>query len=411
MKFKTGLVSLLVVCGACSQATKETDVVKDSFDFAGQQLKYAFTQIDSAKASMPEEQLKRKPVSPRTIEDNGALRLVASRDWTSGFFPGELWYMYEYTQDDFWKKQAQAFTANIEDQKTNGGTHDMGFKMYCSFGNGYRLTNDANYKNILLESAATLITRYKPTIGCIRSWDHSRDKWQCPVIIDNMMNLELLFWAARNGGERRLYDMACEHADTTMKYQFRKDYSCYHVAVYDTITGHFIKGVTHQGLSDNSMWARGQAWAIYGYTMVYRETGEVRFLNFARKVADAYLSRLPEDLIPYWDFDAPDLSSGEPKDASAAAITASALLELSTYVTERDSSHYYYDQAEKMLEMLSSSAYKAGDTKYAFLLHSVGHMPRGGEVDASIIYADYYYLEALIRFKRLQEKRSILANL
>lgn len=181
-----------------------------------------------------------------------------------------------------------------------------------------------------------------------------------------MMNLELLFWAARNGGERRLYDMACEHADTTMKYQFRKDYSCYHVAVYDTITGHFIKGVTHQGLSDNSMWARGQAWAIYGYTMVYRETGEVRFLNFARKVADAYLSRLPEDLIPYWDFDAPDLSSGEPKDASAAAITASALLELSTYVTERDSSHYYYDQAEKMLEILSSSAYKAGDTKYAF---------------------------------------------
>ena len=151
MKFKTGLVSLLVVCGACSQATKETDVVKDSFDFAGQQLKYAFTQIDSAKASMPEEQLKRKPVSPRTIEDNGALRLVASRDWTSGFFPGELWYMYEYTQDDFWKKQAQAFTANIEDQKTNGGTHDMGFKMYCSFGNGYRLTNDANYKNILLD--------------------------------------------------------------------------------------------------------------------------------------------------------------------------------------------------------------------------------------------------------------------
>lgn len=254
---------------------------------------------------------------------------------------------------------------------------------------------------------------FNPEVGTFLSWPGmvKKENWPHNTIIDNMMNLELLFWAARNGGERRLYDMACEHADTTMKYQFRKDYSCYHVAVYDTITGHFIKGVTHQGLSDNSMWARGQAWAIYGYTMVYRETGEVRFLNFARKVADAYLSRLPEDLIPYWDFDAPDLSSGEPKDASAAAITASALLELSTYVTERDSSHYYYDQAEKMLEILSSSAYKAGDTKYAFLLHSVGHMPRGGEVDASIIYADYYYLEALIRFKRLQEKRSILANL
>ena len=272
MKFKTGLVSLLVVCGACSQATKETDVVKDSFDFAGQQLKYAFTQIDSAKASMPEEQLKRKPVSPRTIEDNGALRLVASRDWTSGFFPGELWYMYEYTQDDFWKKQAQAFTANIEDQKTNGGTHDMGFKMYCSFGNGYRLTNDANYKDILLESAATLITRYKPTIGCIRSWDHSRDKWQCPVIIDNMMNLELLFAATRLSGDSTFYKVAVSHVDRTMKEQYRPDGSCYHVVDYSMKDGSVRNRHTAQGYAHESAWSRGQAWGIYGLTLCYRET-------------------------------------------------------------------------------------------------------------------------------------------
>ena len=309
MKFKTGLVSLLVVCGACSQATKEADVVKDSFDFAGQQLKYAFTQIDSAKASMPEEQLKRKPVSPRTIEDNGTLRLVASRDWTSGFFPGELWYMYEYTQDDFWKKQAQAFTANIEDQKTNGGTHDMGFKMYCSFGNGYRLTNDANYKNILLESAATLITRYKPTIGCIRSWDHSRDKWQCPVIIDNMMNLELLYWAFKETGDSVYYNIANTHARTTIKNHFRDNYSSYHVIDYDTITGDVLHKHTHQGYNHESAWSRGQAWGLYGYTMCYRETKLPEFLSQAEHIANYIFTNptMPEDMVTYWDFDAPGM--------------------------------------------------------------------------------------------------------
>lgn len=336
MKFKTGLVSLLVVCGACSQATKETDVVKDSFDFAGQQLKYAFTQIDSAKASMPEEQLKRKPVSPRTIEDNGALRLVASRDWTSGFFPGELWYMYEYTQDDFWKKQAQAFTANIEDQKTNGGTHDMGFKMYCSFGNGYRLTNDANYKNILLESAATLITRYKPTIGCIRSWDHSRDKWQCPVIIDNMMNLELLYWAFKETGDSVYYNIANTHARTTIKNHFRDNYSSYHVIDYDTITGDVLHKHTHQGYNHESAWSRGQAWGLYGYTMCYRETKLPEFLSQAENIANYIFTNptMPEDMVAYWDFDTPGIPN-EPRDASAAAVMACAMYELSMYNPEK----------------------------------------------------------------------------
>ena len=212
-------------------------------------------------------------------------------------------------------------------------------------------------------------------------------------------------------GGQYLYDIACKHAETTMKHQFLKDYSCYHVAVYDTLDGHFIKGVTHQGLSDDSMWARGQAWAIYGYTMVYRETHDVRFLDFARKVSDVYLSRLPEDMIPYWDFNAPELSSGEPKDASASAITASALLELSTYINDSDSAFFYRNKAVEMLQILSSPAYQARNKKDAFLLHSVGHMNKGWEVDASISYADYYYLEALVRLKRLKEKQSVLANL
>lgn len=402
MKFKTGLVSLLVVCGACSQATKETDVVKDSFDFAGQQLKYAFTQIDSAKASMPEEQLKRKPVSPRTIEDNGALRLVASRDWTSGFFPGELWYMYEYTQDDFWKKQAQAFTANIEDQKTNGGTHDMGFKMYCSFGNGYRLTNDANYKDILLESAATLITRYKPTIGCIRSWDHSRDKWQCPVIIDNMMNLELLYWAFKETGDSVYYNIANAHARTTMKNHFRDNYSSYHVIDYDTITGDVLHKHTHQGYNHESVWSRGQAWGLYGYTMCYRETKLPEFLSQAENIANYIFTNptMPEDMVAYWDFDAPGIPN-EPRDASAAAVMACAMYELSMYNPEKAA--LYKKCADTIVESLSKN-YRAqldGDRGF-LLLHSTG--AHNFERDMPLVYADYYFLEALLKKAKLEKE-------
>ena len=402
MKFKTGLVSLLVVCGACSQATKEADVVKDSFDFAGQQLKYAFTQIDSAKASMPEEQLKRKPVSPRTIEDNGTLRLVASRDWTSGFFPGELWYMYEYTQDDFWKKQAQAFTANIEDQKTNGGTHDMGFKMYCSFGNGYRLTNDANYKNILLESAATLITRYKPTIGCIRSWDHSRDKWQCPVIIDNMMNLELLYWAFKETGDSVYYNIANTHARTTIKNHFRDNYSSYHVIDYDTITGDVLYKHTHQGYNHESAWSRGQAWGLYGYTMCYRETKLPEFLSQAENIANYIFTNptMPEDMVAYWDFDAPGIPN-EPRDASAAAVMACAMYELSMYNPEKAA--LYKKWADTIVESLSKN-YRAqldGDRGF-LLLHSTG--AHNFERDVPLVYADYYFLEALLKKAKLEKE-------
>lgn len=309
MKFKTGLVSLLVVCGACSQTPQKVDVIKDSFDFAGQQLKYAFTQIDSVNAAVSEEAPKKKLVSPRTIADDGSFKMVASRDWTSGFFPGELWYMYEYTQDDYWKQKAEDFTAPIEDQKTNGGTHDMGFKMYCSFGNGYRLTKDAAYKDILLESAATLITRYKPTIGCIRSWDHSRDKWECPVIIDNMMNLELLYWAFKETGDSVYYNIATNHARTTMKNHFRDNYSSYHVIDYDTITGNVLHKHTHQGYNHESAWSRGQAWGLYGYTMCYRETKLPEFLTQAENIANYIFTNptMPDDMIAYWDFDAPEI--------------------------------------------------------------------------------------------------------
>jgi unsaturated chondroitin disaccharide hydrolase len=228
--------------------------------------------------------------------------------------------------------------------------------------------------------------------------------------MDNMINLELLFWASENGGSKNLYDIAVKHAETTMQNHFRDDYSSYHVVVYDTSTGKKIRGITHQGHSDSSMWARGQAWAIYGYTMVYRETTDGKFLDFAQKVTDVYLKNLPEDLVPYWDFNAPDIPV-TPKDASAAAVVASALLELSTLVEDKTKAEEYRKKAEKMLASLSSNKYQSGTINNAFLLHSTGHKPNAGEIDASIIYADYYYIEALLRLKKLQEGKNIYQNL
>lgn len=396
MNFKTGLLSLLVFCGACSQVSQKEDIVKDSFDFAGQQLKFAFTTIDSVRVKQIEAGSKKKLVSPRTIDDDGSFKMVASKDWTSGFFPGELWYMYEYTKDDYWKSKAQEFTANIEDQKTNGGTHDMGFKMYCSFGNGYRLMQNTAYKNILLESATTLITRYKPTIGCIRSWDHSRDKWQCPVIIDNMMNLEILFEATSLSGDSTFYNMAVSHADMTLKNHFRMDGSSYHVVDYDMRTGKVRSRCTAQGYSDESAWARGQAWGIYGYTMCYRYTRQLKYLEQAEAAYEFVCTHpnLPEDLIPYWDFDAVNIPH-ELRDASAAAIMAAALYELSMYSNKAK----YKETADKVMHSLSSSDYrsKIGENHNFLLMHSVGSYPHGNEIDVPLIYADYYFLEALKR--------------
>jgi unsaturated chondroitin disaccharide hydrolase len=326
--------------------------------------------------------------------------------WTSGFWPGTLWYLYEATQDTVWLHAAENVTRILlPEAYRKARSHDSGFIMMPSVGNAYRLTGDTMYAQALHHAADSLAELYNPKVGTILSWPGMVKKmnWPHNTIIDNMMNLELLFWSAKNGGNKWLYDVAVKHAETTMKYHFRTDHSCYHVAVYDTLDGHFIKGVTHQGLADSTMWARGQAWAIYGYTMVYRETRDVRFLEVACQSADAYLRRLPEDMVPYWDFDAPMSPLLPPKDASAAAVTASALIELSGYVNDEIKSRHYLDVAIAMLENLSSSAYQSGTVNTAFLLHSVGHMPRGREIDASIMYADYYYIEALLRLRTVNK--------
>lgn len=379
---------LLSVTYSFAQKTKVKKVIKD----AEVQTKLMLQQIPSAKE-------KQDQVSPRTLE-NGKLKLVSSRDWTSGFFPGVLWFLYEYTQDQQWKKEAEQYTALIEREKTNAGTHDMGFKIYCSFGNAYRLTNDQKYKDVIVESARTLSKRFNPKVGLIKSWD-GRKEWKYPVIIDNMMNLELLFAATRFTGDSSFYKIAVSHAKTTMKNHFRPDNSSYHVLDYDTTTGNVVAKHTHQGYAHESAWARGQAWGLYGFTMCYRETKDTAFLHQAERIAEYILSQpnLPADLIPYWDYNAPDLQT-QPRDVSAASITASALYELSTYGKPNKK---YKAVADKILSNLTNN-YRSplGENKGFILLHSTGHKPANSEIDVPISYADYYYLEAVLRSKTMK---------
>lgn len=332
-------------------------------------------------------------------------------DWTSGFWTGILWYDYENTNDEFIKRKAMQYTDCLETLLNPGhnGDHDLGFQFFCSYGNAYRLTGDEKYKQILLKGAQKLAGFYNPKVGTILSWSHMKDEkgWPHNTIMDNMMNLELLFWTSKNGGDSAFYHMAERHARVTMENQFNEEYINFHVAIYDTISGNLIKRITNQGYNDNSFWARGQAWAIYGYTMAYRETGNKDFLDFAEKVTDIYLKRLPEDYVPFWDFDDPAIPNA-PKDASAAAITASALLELSELEGKSHKAKEYRQAAEKMLENLSSDKYQCGDAKPAFLLHSTGNLPGGYEIDASINYADYYYIEALTRYKRFKNGENVV---
>jgi uncharacterized protein YyaL (SSP411 family) len=336
---------------------------------------------------------------PRSTSPDGTWKTVSIYDWTSGFFPGCLWYAFENNHDPFFKKAAGQWTERLDTIRYFTGSHDLGFMIFCSYGNGYRLTKNENYRKLIFQTAKTLTTRFNAKVGCIKSWDGA--KWQYPIIIDNMMNLELLFWASRNGGTKDMYDIAISHAEKTMQNHFRSDGSTYHVLSYDTTTGKVVAKNTAQGYADTSCWARGQAWSIYGFTMTYRYTKDQRFLQTAQRAADYFIDHLPADFVPYWDFQAPKIPD-EPRDASAAAIAASGLFELSTFVADTQLRTKYFKAAENILRSLCSSSYLAeGTSSHGILNHCVGHKPNNGEIDVSLIYADYYFLEALSRYKSL----------
>ncbi|WP_160711604.1 glycoside hydrolase family 88 protein [Chitinophaga solisilvae] len=338
-------------------------------------------------------------VLPRSTNKDGSLMTSNTTWWTSGFYPGTTWYLYEYTKDPAFKAEALKRMELVKKEQYNTRTHDLGFMMYCPFGNALRITGDTAYKAILLTSAQSLSTRFNATIGCIKSWDHGT--WKFPVIIDNMMNLELLTWATRASGDKKFEQIARTHANTTIKNHFRKDYSSYHVIDYDPANGAVLQKKTHQGYADSSAWSRGQAWGLYGYTMMYRETKDKAYLNQARHIADYILNNpaMPADLIPYWDYNAPDIPNAL-RDVSAGAVAASALLELSRF-TSKTEAQRYWTAAEKMLSSLCSPAYlaKEGENNHFILLHSVGSLPHNSEVDVPLTYADYYFVEALLRYK------------
>ncbi|MCM1178387.1 MAG: glycoside hydrolase family 88 protein [Bacteroidales bacterium] len=386
-----GLLATVALPLGCSHEKSMESVVDEALANAGRQV-----------LVIAEKYASRDSLLPRTWE-NGQDISSDSRWWTSGFFPGTLWYVYENTGSPDVLEYARLYTSRVEREKYTTDNHDVGFMLYCSFGNGLRLTGEKQYEEVLLTGARSLATRFSPATGLIRSWDHSTDRWQYPVIIDNMMNLELLMWAAEYSGDNSLRDICISHADKTMEHHYRPDGSCWHVVSYDMETGLPHVKQTHQGYSDDSSWSRGQSWGLYGYTYMYRLTGYDRYLQQARKIAGFLLSHknMPEDGIPYWDYDSPDIPD-TPRDASAAALMASALIELSGYV-EADESRRYLNFAERQVRSLASERYTApvGTNGGFILMHSTGAFPLDSEIDVPLTYADYYYLEALTRLKRL----------
>lgn len=391
------IVLVALVLSSCANSNKSSspNIIADNIAFAEKQIGHQVKIIEESG----------KVLNPRTVHCN-EIEYVPIDDWTSGFFPGTMWYMYELTGDEKWKTLGVKYTEELDSVKFLTWHHDVGFMIGSSYGNALKATQSEAYKAVMVQAAQSLATRFRPTPGVIQSWDEDRGwqgtrGWMCPVIIDNMMNLELLFEATRISGDSSFYHMAVKHADVTLANHFRPDFSSYHVIDYDKVKGNVRNKHTAQGYAHESAWARGQAWAIYGYAVCYRETKDKRYLDIADKIYN-YLFKhknMPEDLVPYWDFDAPNIPN-EPRDASAAAIIASALYELSTFGKPE-----YKTTADKIIESLSSPSYRAvlGTNGNFLLRHSVGSIPHNNEIDVPLNYADYYFLEALIRKRDLEK--------
>ena len=388
MKFK--FLSTLALTVIAVQCAPKTDIIQDNIENARIQLK-SLTEASEAGDTVR---------IPSTFK-NGEIEYVPTDDWVSGFFAGTLWYMYELTGEEYWAEHARKHTEILDSIQYLKWHHDVGFMIYDSYGNGLRLKNIDGYRDVIVNTAKSLSTRFRPGAGVIQSWNvdrgwQSQRGWECPVIIDNMMNLELLFKATEFTGDSTYAKIAISHADQTMKNHYRPDYSTYHVVDYDPETGEVRGRCTAQGYADESAWARGQAWSLYGYTVMYRFTGDAKYLERAEKVAEFLFNNpnMPEDLVPYWDFDCPDIPD-TPRDASSAAVIASALYELYSYTDNA----LYKEKADKMIESLSTPAYRAaqGTNGGFILMHSVGSIPHGSNIDVPLNYADYYFLEALVR--------------
>jgi len=374
---------------------KETDkvnIIDENIAFAADQYGLLLESIEN-----PE-----KLLNPKSFID-GKIKFIPPQEWTSGFFPGSLWYIYELTGNEDWKSTAIKYTEMLDTIQYYTGNHDVGFMIGCSYGNGYRLAGNEDYKDVIVQAAKSLSTRYDPAVGLIQSWNASPSRdWEYPVIIDNMMNLELLFDATEFSGDSTFYNIAVTHADNTIKNHYRPDYSTWHVIDYSKKDGSVRHRNTHQGYADESAWSRGQSWGIYGYVLCYRKTKDPKYLAQAENALQfiANHPNYPEDGVPYWDYDAPDIPDTY-RDASAGSILASALYELSAYSTKRN----YKEWADRIMNTLSGPDFRAslGENGNFILMHSVGSLPHNSEVDVPLNYADYYFLEALKRKKDLEK--------
>lgn len=397
---KSFLLFALLPVTAIANNKLEKSLIKDNILFAEKQLNNEIEII---------EQTKDEVLNPITLKTNGEVYYGGYSDWRSGFFPGTIWYLYELTGKKCYKDYATRYTEALEKAKTLKWHHDIGFIIMCSYGNALRLTNNAAYTDVIIEAAKSLSSRFRPIPGVIQSWDATRGwqaqrGWECPVIIDNMMNLELLFKATQLSGDSTYWNIAVSHANRTLKEHFRKDASCYHVVDYDLATGAVRHRQTAQGYSDESIWSRGQAWAIYGYAMCYRFTKDIQYLKQSIRTFKMMknLKNMPKDLIPYWDMNAPKIPA-EPRDVSSASCIASALYELCTLDPQNKKEYKTY--ADKIMKFLSTNSYRAplGSNGNFLLMHSVGSIPHNNEIDVPLNYADYYFMEALKRKADLEE--------
>ncbi|MEE9364431.1 MAG: glycoside hydrolase family 88 protein [Cellulophaga sp.] len=393
------ILSFLIILSSCNETKPKNNI--DSIDQQIETVEKQFILL--LEGAEKENRI------PRTTSKNGNIHWTnESFDWTEGFFPGSSWYLFELTKNKKWKKAAEKFQKKHEEHKNLTISHDLGFIFNCSYGNGYRLTQNQQFKDVMITAGNSLISRFDTNVGCIKSWDITKgwpkfaQAWDYPVIIDNMMNLELLFELSILTGDSKYEKIAIAHANTTLKNHFREDFSSYHVIDYDAKTGAVRNKHTAQGYAHESAWARGQAWGLYGYTMCYRYTKDEKYLKQAQSIANYIINHevTPTDGIPYWDYNATNIPN-EFRDVSAAAITASALLELDNYTSDN-----YLKAAEKILSSLATDKYtaKVGQNNNFVLKHSVGSIPHGKEIDVPINYADYYYLEALVRYKQSIKK-------
>ncbi len=396
MKTLSGAFVILLLAAGCAGNKSDTAFIRDNVRHA---VAHHTRQTDLIEASGT-------ILNPRTIEADGSIVYIPIEDWTSGFFPGSMWLTYDLTGDGQWKALAEKYTEALDSVKYLTWHHDVGFMIGCSFLNGYYRAGKHEYKDVIIQAAQSLCSRFRPAAGVIQSWDvdkgwQAERGWKCPVIIDNMMNLELLFEASILSGDPAFSRIALKHANTTLKHQFRDDNSSYHVIDYDPETGEVRHKHTAQGYAHESAWARGQAWGLYGYVTCYRYKRDPAYLQQAQKIHDFIFSHpnLPEDLVPYWDYNVPEIPA-TPRDASAAACTASALYELHTYLPDNG----YKETADRIMKSLASSDYRAniGENGNFILMHSVGSIPHNVEIDVPLNYADYYFLEALIRKRDLE---------